>query len=66
MLDYINYKQIYNINLGSVNILKNKSKYPSFKGWDIIIKKKAEFIAGNYKVKILKEYLHYLKSLENK
>ena len=40
-------------------------EYPSFKGWDIIIGEKAELIAGNYRVKVLKEYLHHLKSLEN-
>ena len=47
-------------------MLKDKSKYPSFKGQDIIIREKAELIAGNYKVKALKEYLRRLKSLENK
>jgi hypothetical protein len=66
ILDYINYGQIYNTNLRNVNVLKNKSKYLSFKGWDIIIREKVEFIAGNYRVKVLKEYLHCLKSLENK
>ena len=66
MLDYINRGRAYNINLGSVNILKDKSKYLLFKGWDIIIGEKAEFIAGNYRVEALKEYLHRLKSLENK
>jgi hypothetical protein len=47
-------------------MLKNKLEYPSFKSWDIIIKEKVEFITGNYKVKVLKEYLHCLKSLKNK
>jgi hypothetical protein len=65
MLDYINCGRIYNTNLGSIDILGDKSKYLSFKGWDIIIGKKAEFIAGNHRVKVLKEYLHCSKSLEN-
>jgi hypothetical protein len=47
-------------------VLKDKSEYPSFKGWDMIIKKKMEFIIGNHRVKILKEYLYYLKSSKNK
>jgi hypothetical protein len=66
MLDYINYRRIYNTNLRSVNALRNKSKYPLFKGWDIIIREKAEFIVGNHKVEALKEYLYCLKSSENK
>ena len=66
MLDYINCRQAYNTNLGSVDALRNKFKYPLFKGWDIIIKEKVKFIAGNYRVKALKEYLRCLKSLENK
>ena len=47
------------------NILKDKSKYPLFKDWDMIIGEKAELIAGNYRVKALKEYLCRLKSSEN-
>jgi hypothetical protein len=47
-------------------MLKDKLKYPLFKGWDIIIKEKVEFIVGNYRVEVLKEYLHRLKSLKNK
>ena len=47
-------------------MLKDKSKYPSFKGQDIIIKKKTKFIAGNYKIEVLKEYLRRSKSSENK
>jgi hypothetical protein len=47
-------------------VLKDEFKYPSFKSWDIIIREKVEFIAGNYRVEVLKEYLHCLKSLENK
>ena len=66
MLDYINHRRAYNTDLESVNTLKNKSKYPLFKGQDIIIGEKAEFIAGNYRVKVLKKYLHCLKSSENK
>ena len=66
MLDYINCGWVYNADLKSVNILKDKSKYPLFKGQDIIIREKAKLIAGNYRVKVLKEYLHYLKFLENK
>jgi hypothetical protein len=66
MLDYINHRRIYNTNLGSVDAPKDKSKYPSFKGWDIIIREKAEFITGNYKIEVLKEYLHCLKLSENK
>ena len=66
MLDYINRGRVYNANLGSVNTLGDKSKYLSFKGWDIIIRGKAELIAGNYRVKVLKEYLRCLKSAENK
>ena len=66
MLDYINYKWIYNADLGSIDVLGNKFKYLLFKGQDIIIGEKAELIAGNYKVKALKEYLRRLKSSENK
>ena len=66
MLDYINRGQAYNANLGSINTLKNKSKYPLFKDWNIIIKEKAKLIAGNYRVKALKEYLRRSKSSENK
>jgi hypothetical protein len=47
-------------------MLKNKSEYPSFEGWDIIIREKAELIAGNYRVEVLKEYLYHSKSLKNK
>ena len=65
MLDYINCRQAHNANLGSINTLRDKSKYPSFKDQDIIIKKKAELIAGNYRVEALKKYLHRLKSSEN-
>ena len=65
ILDYINYRWIYNTNLGNINILKNKFKYPLFKDWDIIIGEKVEFIVSNYRVEALKEYLHYLKSLKN-
>ena len=66
MLNHINRKQAHNADLGSVNTLKDKSEYSSFKGWDIIIREKAELIAGNYRVEALKEYLRRLKSLENK
>ena len=66
MLDYINRGRAYNANLGSVDILGDKLEYPLFKGWDIIIRGKAELIAGNYRVEVLKEYLRRLKSLENK
>ena len=45
---------------------KDESKYPLFKDQNIIIREKVELIAGNYRVKALKEYLHHLKSLENK
>ena len=65
MLDYINCGWVYNIDLGSVNILRNKLEYLLFKDWDIIIGEKAELIAGNYRVEALKEYLRRLKSLEN-
>ena len=47
-------------------MLGDKSKYPLFKDQDIIIKKKTKFIAGNYKIKVLKKYLYYSKSSENK
>ena len=66
MLDYINCGQVYNVDLESADILGDKLEYPLFKGQDIIIGEKAELIAGNYKVEVLKEYLRYLKSLENK
>ena len=66
MLDYINRGQAYNVNLGSVNALGDKLEYLLFKGQDIIIREKVELIAGNYKVKALKEYLRRLKSLKNK
>ena len=66
MLDYINYKWIYNADLGSIDVLGNKFKYLLFKGQDIIIGEKAKFIIGNYKVQVLKEYLCHLKSLKNK
>ena len=66
MLDYINRGRAYNTNLESANILGDKLEYLLFKGWDIIIREKVELIAGNYKVEALKEYLRYLKSLENK
>ena len=66
MLDYINRGRAYKVNLGSINTLGDKSEYPSFKGWDIIIREKVELIAGNYRVEALKEYLRHLKSLKNK
>ena len=66
MLDYINRGQAYNVNLGSINAPGDKLEYPSFKGWDIIIREKAELIVGNYKIEALKEYLRRLKSLKNK
>ena len=65
MLDYINRGRAHNANLGSINTLEDKSKYPSFKSWDIIIGEKAELIAGNYRVEALKEYLRRSKSSEN-
>ena len=65
MLDYINCGQAHNANLGSINTPEDKPKYPLFKGWDIIIRKKAELIAGNYRVEVLKEYIYRSKSLEN-
>ena len=65
MLDYINRGQAHNINLGSVNALGDKLEYLLFKGQDIIIGEKAELIAGNYRVKALKEHLRRLKSPEN-
>ena len=66
MLNYINRKQAYNADLKSTNILENKPEYPLFKSQDVIIGEKAEFIIGNYRVEVLKEYLHRSKSLENK
>ena len=66
MLDYVNRKWEYNINLGSVNALGDKLEYPLFKGQDIIIGEKVELIAGNYRVEALKEYLCCSKSLKNK
>ena len=66
MLNYINCGRVYNANLKNINILKDKYKYPSFKDQDIIIRKKAKLIAGNYKIEVLKEYLYRLKSPENK
>ena len=66
MLDYINRRRVYKVNLGSVNALGDKLEYLLFKGWDIIIGEKAELMAGNYRVEVLKEYLCRLKSLENK
>ena len=66
MLDYVNRGWVYNINLGSVNTLKDKLEYLLFKGQDIIIREKVELIAGNYRVEALKEYLCRLKSLKNK
>ena len=65
MLDYINYRQAYSTNLGNINILRNKSKYLLFKGWDIIIKEKIKLMAGNYRVKVLKKYLYHSKLSEN-
>ena len=66
MLDYINRGRAYNTNLESANALGDKLEYLLFKGQDIIIREKAELIAGNYRVEVLKEYLRRLKSLENK
>jgi len=66
MLNYINRGRAYNADLGIVNTLGDKSKYPSFKGWDIIVREKAELIAGNYRVEALKEYLRRLKLPDNK
>ena len=66
MLDYINCGRAYNTNLGSINALGDKSEYLLFKGQDIIIREKAELIAGNYRVEALKEYLRRLKLLGNK
>ena len=65
MLDYINYRWAHNIDLGSADVLRDKSEYLLFKDQDIIIGEKVELIAGNYRVKVLKEYLYRLKSLEN-
>ena len=65
MLDYINRGRAYNTNLGSVDALGDKSKYLLFKGWDIIVREKAELIAGNYRVEALKEYLRRSKSSKN-
>ena len=44
---------------------KDKSKYLSFEGWDIIIGEKAELMAGNHRVEALKEYIRRSKSPEN-
>ena len=66
MLDHINRRQAHNANLKSINATRNKSKYPLFKGWHIIIREKTELIVGNYKVKVLKKYLYCSKSSENK
>ena len=66
MLDYINYRCAYNIDLGSADILRDKLEYLLFKDWDTIIREKAELIVGNYRVEALKEYLRCSKSLENK
>ena len=66
MLNYINRGRAHNANLKNINMLRDKSKYPLFKGWDIIIREKAEFIANNHRVKALKEYIHRSKSSENK
>ena len=65
MLNYINRGRVHNADSGSVNTPEDKSKYPSFKDWDMIIGEKIELIAGNYRVEALKEYLHCSKSLEN-
>ena len=64
MLDHINCRWAYN-DSENANALGDKLEYPLFKGWDIIIKKKAELMAGNHKIEVLKEYLHYSKLLEN-
>ena len=66
MLDYVNRGWAHNVNLGSINTLEDKLEYLLFKGWDMIIGEKAKLMAGNYKVKALKEYLRCLKSLKNK
>ena len=66
MLNYINCGWAYSTNLESINMLRDKSEYLLFKGWDIIIKEKVELIAGNYRVEVLKEYLCRSKSLKNK
>jgi hypothetical protein len=64
ILDYINCGRAHNADSGSVNVLGDKSEYPSFKGWDVIIREKAELVAGNHRVEALKEYLCRAKSLE--
>ena len=64
ILNHINCRQTHN-NSESINALRDKLEYPLFKGWDIIIGKKAELIIGNYRIEALKEYLHHLKSLKN-
>ena len=65
MLDYINCRWAHN-DLKSVNMLKDKSEYPLFKDWNMIIREKAKLMADNYKIETLKEYLHCSKLLENK
>ena len=65
MLDYINCRQIQNVDLKNTNALKNKLEYLLFENWDMIIKEKAKLLVDNYKIKTLKEYLHYSKLLKN-
>ena len=64
MLDYINCRWAYN-DLGNTNALKDKLEYPLFKNWDMIIREKAKLMAGNHKIKALKEYLCHSKLSEN-
>jgi hypothetical protein len=65
MLDHINRGRAHNADSGSVDSPGDKSEYPSFEGWDIIIGEKAELMAGNHRVEALKEYLRRSKSPEN-
>jgi hypothetical protein len=65
MVDHINRGRTHNADLGSVDAPGDKSEYPSFEGWDIIIGEKAELMAGNHRVEALKEYLRRSKSSEN-
>jgi len=64
MLDHINCRQAHN-DSENTNMPENKLEYPLFKGWDMIIGKKAELMVGNYRVEALKEYLRHLKSSKN-
>ena len=67
MLDYLNQIQAQDRNTTSIKIRDRQGKQLEqllFNNQDRVIREKAELIVGNYKVKALKKYLQYSKSIK--